>query len=105
MCKRKNHHMDMPLMVAEGAYEGRTVRLDRVDRIDDRRAAHESAWRGGFPWWTLWLIWPLIGLAKWFVPLWLGALTASVAQLSAAGAAPLVALALIVVGLVLIFCR
>jgi hypothetical protein len=105
MCKHKNQRIDMPILAAEGAYEGRTMRLDRADRSVDRRSEHGSAGRGGFPWWTLWLVWPLIGLAKWFVPLYIGAVTPIGAQLSAAGAAPFVAFALIAVGLVLIFRR
>jgi hypothetical protein len=48
------------------------------------------------------LIWPLIGLAKWFVPLYLGAITAIITQLSTTGVAPFVAIALVVIGLVLI---
>ena len=99
MCKRKTHRMDLNALATEGAYEGQTVRLDQRDiaNIERHGDRHHS-----FPWWTLWLIWPLIGLAKWFVPLYLGALTAAFAQLSTAGAAPIAAFALIVVGIVLI---
>ena len=99
MCNRTTHRMDMSAMATEGAYEGQTVRLDQRDiaNVERRVDRHRS-----FPWWTLWLIWPLIGLAKWFVPLYLGAFTAVVTQLSTAGAAPIVALALIAVGIVLI---
>jgi hypothetical protein len=95
--------MNMTLMATEGAYEGQTVRLESRDGALAQRPERER--HSGFPWWTLWLLWPLIGLAKWFVPLYLGALTAIVAPLSAAGAAPFVAFALIAVGLVLIFRR
>jgi hypothetical protein len=91
------------MIAAEGAYEGRTMRLDRHSDIFDQRSERKArAGQSGFPWWTLWLIWPLIGLAKWFVPLWLGAFTAIIGQLSTAGAPPFVALTLIVVGLALI---
>ncbi|MEO7909964.1 MAG: hypothetical protein ABIV47_09960 [Roseiflexaceae bacterium] len=103
MCKRKSYLSDRPMMATEGAYEGQTVRLDARDSVShERRDHHSCGHHGGFRWWTLWLIWPLIGLVKWFVPLYLAAITASLAQLSMVGAAPLVGLALIVIGLVLI---
>jgi hypothetical protein len=102
MCKRKRYLLDQP-MIAEGGYEGQTIPLNtRDDAWGERREQRGCGRHGGFPWWTLWLIWPLIGVVKWFVPLYLGALTAGLAQLSTAGAAPLVAIALIVIGLVLI---
>ena len=106
MCKHKRYLSDQPMMAAmatDGAYEGQTVRLDSRDRVShQRRERHSCAGHGRFPWWTLWLIWPLVGLAKWFVPLYFGAITASLAQLSTAGIAPFMAIALIVIGLVLI---
>jgi hypothetical protein len=101
MCKRKHYQIDQPALAAEGAYEGQTMRLDsRGGGSQERR--HSCRQAGKFPWWTLWLIWPLIGLAKWFVPLYSGAVGAGLARLSAAGLAPFVAIALIAVGLVLI---
>ena len=103
MCNPKRSLFDRPMMVTEGGYEGQTVRLDRRDSVaPERRQWHGCGQHGGFPWWTLWLIWPLIGLVKWFVPLYLGAITAGLTQLSAVGVAPFVAIALIVIGLVLI---
>jgi hypothetical protein len=37
-----------------------------------------AAGRGGFPWWTLWLLWPLIGVLKAAVPaVWSGVATLS----------------------------
>jgi len=103
MCKRKTYRIDRPALAAEGAYEGQTMRLEPRDSgLDERRDRHAYGRMAGFPWWTLWLLWPLIGLAKWFVPLYVGAVAAGLARLSAAGIAPLVALALIVIGLVLI---
>ena len=58
------------MAVAEGAYEGETVRLDTQRKgQEDRR---ETGRHGHFPWWTLWLIWPLVGLVKWLVPVLLG---------------------------------
>jgi hypothetical protein len=100
MCKRKSYRLGQPVMAAEGPYEGQTVRLAAGDLPSgDRQVRGRCA---GFPWWTLWLIWPLIGLAKWFIPLYLGAAAAVLGPLSAAGAAPFVAVALILAGLVLI---
>jgi hypothetical protein len=99
MCRRKSYRIDSSTLAAEGAYEGQTMRLDQRDIANVERRVN---WRRGFPWWMLWLIWPLIGLTKWFVPLYVGAVTAVFTQLSAAGVAPFVAFALIVVGLVLI---
>jgi hypothetical protein len=103
MCQRKTYRMDMPAMAMEGAYEGQTVRLDPRDVTRaERRARRTGARYGGFPWWTLWLIWPLLVLGKWFVSLYIGAAAVLFAQFSAIGAAPIIAIALIVVGLVLI---
>ena len=103
MCKRKSYRLDQPIMATEGGYEGRTVRLNARDSVShERREQHSCGGHGGFPWWMLWLVWPLIGLVKWFVPLYLGAITAGIAQISTLGVAPFVALALIVIGLVLI---
>jgi hypothetical protein len=103
MSKHKRYRIDRAMMATEGGYEGQTIRLDSRDAIShERRDQHGCGRHGGFPWWTLWLIWPLIGLLKWFVPLYLGALTAVFAQLSMAGVAPFVAIALIVIGLILI---
>ena len=95
MCKHKTYQIDHRAMATEGAYDGQTVRLDRRTEQTIRR-------HNGFRWWMLWMIWPLVALAKWFVPLYVGAATAILAQLSAAGAAPFIAVALIVVGLLLI---
>jgi hypothetical protein len=95
MCKRKHYQLDRAALAAEGAYEGRTMRLDS-------RGGGSCGQAGGFPWWTLWLIWPLIGVVKWFVPLYLGAIAAGLGRLSAAGLAPLVAIGLIAIGLLLI---
>lgn len=100
MCKRKHHLSEQAMMAAEGAYEGQTMRLASPDHASHER--YGRAGHGGFPWWTLWLIWPLIGVAKWFVPLYLGAISASLAQLSAPGLASIVAIGLIVIGMLLI---
>ena len=103
MSKHKRYMFDRPMIAAEGGYEGQSLRLDPHDSVaPERRERHGCGQHGGFPWWTLWLIWPLIGLVKWFVPLYLSAITAGLAQLSAAGVAPFVAIGLIMLGLVLI---
>src|SRR5690242_19570700 len=63
MCKRKSSQIDRPRMVTEGAYEGQTMRLDQRDlHSSERRDRPASGRHAGFPWWALWLIWPLIGL-------------------------------------------
>lgn len=47
---------------SEGPYEGETVRLDPGQgEMALRRASHR---RDYFPWWTLWMIWPLVFLVK-----------------------------------------
>jgi hypothetical protein len=103
MCKRTTYQVDGSMMATEGAYEGQTVRLDARDSTRTERYAQRAAGRhGSFPWWTLWMIWPLLALAKWFVPLYAGAVAAVFAGISAFGAAPIVAIALIIVGLLLI---
>lgn len=56
MCGKKHHQLKM---AAPGApAEGATVRLT------DRPAGEGPRPCGGFPWWTLWMIWPLFWLAK-----------------------------------------
>lgn len=50
----------------EGGYEGQTIRLKQ--RHGMSFGCH-SAGRHHFPWWSLWLIWPMMGLIKWIVPL------------------------------------
>lgn len=42
---------------AETLYEGETRRLSAP-------SARGRCWGGGFPWWTLWLLWPLFALLK-----------------------------------------
>lgn len=38
--------------------DGETVRLTDLSQADGRRCSP------GFPWWTLWMLWPLFWLAK-----------------------------------------
>jgi hypothetical protein len=101
MCKRKFHQIDQPAMAVNGAYEGQTVRLDGRSIT---RAERRTRWPGGFPWWSLWLIWPLIGLLKWAAPIYLTALAAlrDTTSTLAEPAAAIVAVLLIVAGLALI---
>ena len=90
------------MATAEGPYEGKTVRLDAQQATEVKR--HKVAHCGMFPWWTLWLIWPLIGLFKWLVPAILAGIAAVAGALSelpllAAGPWPIL---LIVVGIMLL---
>ena len=90
------------MAVAEGAYEGETVRLDT--QREGQEARPETGRHGHFPWWTLWLIWPLVGLVKWLVPVLLatiGAVAGALSQLSAPAFGPWPIL-LIVVGIILL---
>lgn len=59
MCKRHTHHEQNVYAdtTTPTVYDGDTVRLS--DQRPTRRHCG-----GGFPWWTLWLIWPAIGLFK-----------------------------------------
>jgi hypothetical protein len=43
-------------------YDAETLRLDAP--LDAKNASTLPGWRVGFPWWTLWMIWPLMGLIK-----------------------------------------
>jgi hypothetical protein len=101
MCKRKSYQIDRPAMTAKGAYEGQTVRLDRYGIALGLR---ETGRPGRFPGWSLWLIWPLIGLLKWVAPVYLGALAALRDAMStqAQPVAMVTAILLIVGGLALI---
>jgi hypothetical protein len=46
-------------------YEGETIRLDPEHEPAGERMKRSKC--GAFPWWTLWLIWPLFGPIKWLV--------------------------------------
>ena len=96
MCKR---HTPEIRLASEGAYEGQTIRLDLREQVWGMRRANGHNW--GFPWWTLWLIWPLIGLAKLVTPLILGTLAAFTGSLGILGA-QFVAVLLIIVGITLL---
>jgi hypothetical protein len=50
----------------QGAYEGETVRLGTLQTAQgvQQKPFGMCGVQGGFPWWTLWLIWPLFGLVK-----------------------------------------
>lgn len=90
MCKRRTMQA-----AATEPYEGQTIRFD--PQHDPERHYKSRHHCGGFPWWTLWLIWPLIGLLKWSAPLLLGAV-AGLGQLTL----PLIPVLMIVLGLLLL---
>jgi hypothetical protein len=109
MCKRHAHPIDSLAPAAQGAYEGKTMRLDgqkllRAERhsTHGERAGHR--WPAGFPWPALWLIWPLILLITWLAPVTQGLIAAVFQGLGALAATPasLAAIVLIAIGLVLI---
>jgi hypothetical protein len=78
---------------SDESYEGATIRLGSEQALI--RPTKSCGWHGGgFPWWTIWLIWPLMGLIKTSAPAIITGVTA-VAQLSV----PLLPLLLIVIGL------
>jgi hypothetical protein len=70
MCKRTDR-ADRIRQRAPGAYEGLTMRLGMADGPRGERMV--SRWRH-FPWWSLWLIWPLLAALKWLAPLYLAGL-------------------------------
>lgn len=91
MCKRRM----MQAVVATEPYEGETIRFDPQSSMESSAQSRRHC--GSFPWWTLWLIWPLIGLLKWSAPLLLG-VVAGLGQLTV----PLIPVLLIVLGLLLL---
>jgi hypothetical protein len=103
MCRRRAYHRAFPSLSSGGAYEGKTVQLDAGAGAEWEDQERRKAC-SGFPWWTLWLIWPLILAVKAF-----GAALASIGAgvIATIGApanllAAVVAVLLIVVGLMLI---
>jgi hypothetical protein len=66
MCKRRIN--DTPTIPEPESYTGETVRLPEP-LVKQETSEQACAWYGGFPWWTLWLIWPLISLIKMGAPL------------------------------------
>src|SRR5262245_11145560 len=108
MCKRQTHRNYATTLARQGAYEGQTIRLGsqaalvaKGDRGSGTRRGPE--WRGSFPWWTLWLIWPVVVLVTKLVPLALSTTSAAFAQVHAAGVAPaILAVLLMVAGLALV---
>ncbi|HET9224051.1 MAG TPA: hypothetical protein VFO07_16175 [Roseiflexaceae bacterium] len=98
MCKRHTFAPETRL-ASEGAYEGQTMRLVSHERKCGMHRLDAHIW--GFPWWALWLIWPLIELAKLVTPLVLNTLAAMTGSLGELGA-QFVALLLIVAGITLL---
>jgi hypothetical protein len=92
MCGKKRERV-------AGGYEGETTRLSLTGEASRERESAGWHW-GGFPWWTLWLIWPAIMVVKWIAPL----IAASYTELMAI-TVPLLPVVLIMVGLALIVRR
>jgi len=90
--------MDTQLAMARESYTGETRRLDHQAHMGS--TLRLAAWRGGFPWWTLWLLWPLIGVLKAAVPVFWGGL-AALSQVTV----PLLPLVLIGIVLVVLWRR
>jgi hypothetical protein len=81
--------------MARESYTGETRRLDHQAHMGS--TFRLAAGRGGVPWWTLWLLWPLIGVIKAAGPVvWSG--IAALSQVTV----PLLPLVLVVVVLVLL---
>lgn len=103
MCKR--HSSNNPEVSFEGPYEGNTTRLST-----ERGSCGGWGWKGrhgSFPWWTLWLLWPLIALIKGVGTAFFGTVAASWVALGAFAipANLLLALGLIVIGGALVLRR
>lgn len=94
MCRTHDQARDQRQESA--VYTGETSRLGR----DGRAESQQCRW-GGFPWWSLWLIWPLVVVLKHVGPLAVDAIGAIYAYLSAAGGLAL-PIALIALGIALL---
>ena len=69
MCKRRT--TAPPGAMVGASYTGATRRLDHHAPMGS--TLWRAAGRGGVPWWTLWLLWPLFGVLKAAVPVvWSG---------------------------------
>jgi hypothetical protein len=64
MCKRRYDHgkRHTAISATMHAYEGNTVRLN--DQSAEPAQTRVRRHCGGFPWWTLWLIWPALGALR-----------------------------------------
>jgi hypothetical protein len=107
MCKRREYRSCIPALASHGVYEGKTTRLDAGEGErwaqggrEERRACRAS----GFPWWSLWLIWPLFFVLKAAVLSVAGAWSGVLAAIGAPASllAAMAAVALIVAGLWLV---
>ena len=64
MCGKHKQERREQMVAPRTGYEGKTIRLGEA-RANQAAPAHATPFNWGhFPWWTLWLIWPLIGLMK-----------------------------------------
>ncbi len=61
MCR--SHRAEHRPAMETVAYEGETRRLS----LESETGSNACRWRG-FPWWSLWLLWPLAMLLKALVP-------------------------------------
>src|SRR6266542_6681285 len=107
MCKRHTYQVNAPAMVSQGTYEGKTTRLAYGEAaLSERYTSEDRSLKRyrHFPWWSLWLIWPLIGLLKWVAPIYIGVLAAlrDTMGTQAQPVAMIVAVLLIVAGIALI---
>ena len=95
MCKRRTS--ETYATPTRDGYTGETRRLDLHAPMGS--ALRFAAGRGGVPWWTLWLLWPLFGVLKAAVPVvWSG--IAALSQVTV----PLLPL-IVVVGVLLVLWR
>lgn len=76
MCKRQAKSVEFRERPV-AAYTGETINLSS-ERVPTATSKSRQCASGGFPFWTLWLIWPLFGLLKGALPF----ITSSVAVLS-----------------------
>lgn len=95
MCKSFN--LRAATDVPPQPYTGATVQL-RSEAARSVEGQRRQRCRSSFPWWTLWLIWPLIGVAKMALPMLLNAGIV----ISQIGVPLLIPLALIVIGVLLL---
>lgn len=57
MCGRRSELQPAPSV---GPYQGETMRLSAT-----AAETRPSRRWGGFPWWALWMLWPVLGGLKW----------------------------------------
>ena len=102
MCGKHKWSQSERSAVAQEGYEGKTIRLGEEQPGGPAQGASIHWHR--FPWWTLWLIWPLFGLIKGAVVAVSGMVGAAATQLAeiSVGALSFWPLLLILLGLLLL---